>query len=68
MSGDVPRSCTEQLNRQLAFRAMHDDLTGLPNRAMLMEHLRAAVDRAQRVSARLVGVLFIDLDDFQSDQ
>ena len=56
---------TEQLNRELAFRALHDDLTGLPNRAMLMDHLRTAVTSAQQ-SGNLVGVLFIDLDDFKS--
>jgi len=56
---------TAQLNRQLAFRALHDDLTGLPNRALLMDHLRAAMTRAQQ-SDSLLGVLFIDLDDFKS--
>lgn len=54
-----------ELNQQLAFRALHDDLTGLPNRALLQDHLRTALARAQR-SERVVGLLFIDLDDFKS--
>ncbi|HET9654887.1 MAG TPA: EAL domain-containing protein [Kineosporiaceae bacterium] len=54
-----------RLNQQFAFRALHDDLTGLPNRALLVDHLRTALARAQRAGTA-VGVLFIDLDDFKS--
>jgi diguanylate cyclase (GGDEF)-like protein/PAS domain S-box-containing protein len=50
---------------QLAFKALHDALTGLPNRALLLDHLRAALARGLR-NDTLVGVLFIDLDDFKS--
>jgi diguanylate cyclase (GGDEF)-like protein/PAS domain S-box-containing protein len=49
----------------LVFRALHDDLTGLPNRALLLNHLEGALARAQRTGAR-VGVLFIDLDNFKA--
>ena len=44
--------------------AAHDPLTGLPNRAMLMERLSAALARATRASST-VAVMFIDLDDFK---
>jgi diguanylate cyclase (GGDEF)-like protein/PAS domain S-box-containing protein len=48
----------------LATRAYHDELTGLPNRALLLERLREALRQAQD-RRRLVGVLFLDLDRFK---
>jgi diguanylate cyclase (GGDEF)-like protein/PAS domain S-box-containing protein len=50
---------------QLAHRALHDDLTGLPNRALLLEHLSRALARSRRIGLT-VGVLFLDLDDFKA--
>jgi diguanylate cyclase (GGDEF)-like protein/PAS domain S-box-containing protein len=50
---------------QLVFRALHDDLTGLPNRALLQEHLANALARSRRTGSPL-AVLFLDLDDFKS--
>ena len=44
--------------------AYYDTVTGLPNRAMLMERLGDAIDRA-RQNDRGVGLLFIDLDRFK---
>jgi len=48
---------------QLEEQAYHDDLTGLPNRALLIERLRDALQRAND-RRMLVGVLFLDLDRF----
>jgi diguanylate cyclase (GGDEF)-like protein/PAS domain S-box-containing protein len=48
----------------LRHRAMHDPLTGLPNRAHLFEHLDRAIARAGR-TGRLVAVLYVDVDDFK---
>jgi diguanylate cyclase (GGDEF)-like protein/PAS domain S-box-containing protein len=45
-------------------RAMHDPLTGLPNRAMFMEALERAVAKSRRRAARF-SVLFVDLDHFK---
>jgi diguanylate cyclase (GGDEF)-like protein/PAS domain S-box-containing protein len=46
------------------FRAHHDALTGLPNRALLNDRLAAAIDQA-RASARELWVVFLDLDRFK---
>ena len=45
-------------------RAMHDPLTGLPNRALLLDHLDKALARASR-DGSYVALLFLDLDRFK---
>ncbi|MFZ4517388.1 MAG: putative bifunctional diguanylate cyclase/phosphodiesterase [Microthrixaceae bacterium] len=45
-------------------RALHDTLTGLPNRALLHERLTRALIRADRDADR-VALLLIDLDEFK---
>ncbi|MEA2688233.1 MAG: hypothetical protein QOD51_840, partial [Candidatus Eremiobacteraeota bacterium] len=47
-------------------QAFHDTLTGLANRALLIEHLQNAVARAKRRPEKRFAVLFLDLDDFKS--
>lgn len=49
---------------QLGWQAMHDPLTGLPNRALVGDRLDAAV-RATSRDGRQVAVLFIDLHRFK---
>lgn len=49
---------------RLRYLAHHDPLTGLPNRATLLDRLRQAILTASR-SSRLVGVFFVDLDRFK---
>lgn len=44
--------------------ALHDTLTGLPNRVLFQEHLDQAIIRANRTMSR-VAVLHIDLDNFK---
>ena len=48
-----------------SHRALHDALTGLPNRASLSETIQQALDTAVR-EAQPVAVMLLDLDDFKS--
>lgn len=50
---------------KLLFDAFHDTLTGLPNRALFLEHLAAALTRSRRHRKLDFAVLFIDLDGFK---
>ena len=50
---------------ELILRAHHDDLTGLPNRALLSERLQQELARARRTGKQL-ALLFLDLDRFKS--
>ncbi len=54
-----------QAEAQLQHDALHDSLTGLPNRALLMERLNQSLKRQQRAPDRQVGLLFLDLDRFK---
>ncbi len=49
---------------QLTFLALHDPLTGLANRRLLLDRLAVALARAAR-SGRTVAVLYLDLDRFK---
>ncbi|WP_427004438.1 diguanylate cyclase domain-containing protein [Pseudarthrobacter sp. H2] len=49
----------------LTYRATHDDLTGLANRAALAERLAASFEPGSDLRTRHEGLLFIDIDDFK---
>ena len=49
---------------RLAELALHDPLTGLPNRALFLDRLGVALDRSRRTNAS-VAVLFLDVDNFK---
>jgi diguanylate cyclase (GGDEF)-like protein/PAS domain S-box-containing protein len=51
--------------QQLHHDAFHDVLTGLPNRALFMDHLNLAIARAQRREDQMFAVLYLDLDRFK---
>ena len=55
----------EAQKAELEKVALHDPLTGLPNRALFRELTRSAVASAQREGGRL-ALLFIDLDRFKA--
>ncbi len=52
------------LENQLQHQALHDPLTGLPNRTLFTDRLRQALTRAKRREGG-VAVLFMDLDNFK---
>ncbi|MGD1905477.1 MAG: putative bifunctional diguanylate cyclase/phosphodiesterase [Leptolyngbyaceae cyanobacterium] len=55
----------KRAEEQLKHDALHDGLTGLPNRNLLLERLDLALKRAKRHSDFQFAVLFLDLDHFK---
>jgi diguanylate cyclase (GGDEF)-like protein/PAS domain S-box-containing protein len=51
---------------QLRHAALHDPLTGLPNRACFMEALHQAFERSRRHPEHQFAVLFLDVDGFKA--
>jgi two-component system CheB/CheR fusion protein len=51
--------------RRIEFLATHDELTGLPNRSLLVDRLKHALSLAKRQKQK-IAVLFIDLDHFKN--
>ena len=60
------RDVTERLalEERLEHQALHDPLTGLPNRTLFLDRLGHALERSER-SGRRSAVLFLDLDNFK---
>jgi diguanylate cyclase (GGDEF)-like protein/PAS domain S-box-containing protein len=60
------RDITERkaLEEQLEHQALHDPLTGLPNRTLFTDRLRQALARTKRRQKSL-AVMFMDLDNFK---
>ncbi len=55
----------KEMVSRLQHSAMHDMLTGLPNRALFLDRLKLAMARRSRRSEQGCGVMFLDLDKFK---
>ena len=57
---------SEQIDKQkvLEYQATHDNLTGLPNRLLLMDRIERAITKVERHNI-VGGLVFIDLDNFK---
>ena len=55
----------ERIEARLTHEAFHDGLTGLPNRALLLQRLGTAMQRFQKSPEQGYAVLFLDLDRFK---
>jgi len=53
-----------ELEELLQYKAHHDELTGLPNRALIIDRLEQGIRNAQR-DKQPMAVLFLDLDGFK---
>ncbi len=55
----------KEAEERLIYDALHEPLTGLPNRALFMDRLTQALKRGKQETSRLAAVLVIDLDRFK---
>jgi diguanylate cyclase (GGDEF)-like protein len=51
--------------RELSHQALHDTLTGLPNRALVLDRAEQTLARSARQPGTMAGALFIDIDGFK---
>jgi len=58
------RSDVQQRRLALEHQSLHDDLTGLPNRACLLQELEQVLESASKSEQR-VALMFMDLDHFK---
>jgi diguanylate cyclase (GGDEF)-like protein len=55
----------DERTEQLQYQALHDSLTGLPNRALIVDRIEQLLERNRR-RGTLGAALFVDLDDFKN--
>jgi diguanylate cyclase (GGDEF)-like protein len=59
---DITKSYMQE--RHITHMALHDALTNLPNRVLLEDRIKQAIQQAARIGNR-VGVCFVDIDHFK---
>ncbi|MFZ2267547.1 MAG: EAL domain-containing protein [Azonexus sp.] len=57
-------SVVKESQKRIEYLATHDELTGLPNRALYVDRLKQAIAKASR-SKTQVAVMFVDVDNFK---
>jgi diguanylate cyclase (GGDEF)-like protein/PAS domain S-box-containing protein len=55
----------KQIEGELTHRALHDELTGLPNRALFLDRLAVVFEHARLINDISAAVLFLDIDHFK---
>jgi diguanylate cyclase (GGDEF)-like protein len=55
-----------RIERQLTYEALHDPLTGLANRSLLLSRIELAIMRRRREPSAGYGLLYIDFDGFRA--
>ncbi len=58
-------SLVREKTRELSHLALHDPLTGLPNRALVLDRAEQMLARAARNPGTVAGALYIDIDGFK---
>jgi len=62
LTGAIER---DRIEDEIRHAALHDPLTGLPNRVLLLDRMESALSRAHRMGTQ-VAVMAVDLDGFQA--
>jgi len=60
----VAEDARDRLEAELRHQALHDPLTGLPNRALVLDRVEQLISKAKQPGTG-ISMLFIDLDDFK---
>jgi diguanylate cyclase (GGDEF)-like protein/PAS domain S-box-containing protein len=55
----------QQAEAKLLYNALHDPVTNLPNRNLLINRLELAINRAKRIADYQYAILFLDMDRFK---
>jgi diguanylate cyclase (GGDEF)-like protein len=61
---EVRTHALERLNKELEQLALHDSLTGLPNRSLIQDRMKQAISNAHRAGYTL-AIIMMDLDRFK---